>query len=73
MNNNDIDICCVAETHLNCNVPSESVDIDGYTLHRHDRGDGRQCGGVAAYVRNDLPCTRLTELETPLLETTMVA
>jgi len=69
MNNNEIDICCVIETHLNCNVPSESVDIDGYALHRRDRSDGRQCGGVAAYARSDLLCTRLTDLETPLLET----
>ena len=69
MTNNEIDICCVVETWLDTNIPTESVDLDGYVLHRRDRSDGRQCGGVAAYVRCSLPCIRVPELETPLLET----
>ena len=69
MSINDIDICCVTETWLHCNIPTEAVDIDGYVLHRHDRSDGRQCGGVAAYVRNSMSCVRLPELELPNVET----
>jgi len=69
LTNNDIDICGVVETWLKPNIPTESLDIDGYVLHRRDRSDGRECGGVAAYVRNNLQCVRLNDLETPLLET----
>jgi len=59
MNNNNVDICCVTETWLDPNIPTETVDIDGYILHRRDRSDGRQGGGVAAYVRSSLNCTQL--------------
>lgn len=69
MSINNIDICCVTETWLHSNIPTEAVDIDGYVLHRHDRSDGRQCGGVAAYVRNSVSCVRLLELELQNVET----
>jgi len=66
---NKIDICCVTETWLNNDIPTEAVDIDGFVFHRHDRSDGRQGGGVAAYVRDDLSCVHLADLESPSTET----
>lgn len=68
MNNNNIDICCVTETWLDPNIPTEAVDVDGYILHRRDRSDGRQGGGVAAYVRSSLHCSKLN-IEHENLET----
>ena len=52
---NNIDICCITESWLTAAVPTETVDIDGYVCHRHDRMDGRQGGGVVCYVRQELP------------------
>ena len=39
------------------------MDIDNYVIHRCDRNDGRQGGGVAVYVRSDLSCERVTDTE----------
>jgi hypothetical protein len=71
INENNIDICCVTESWLDADIPSEAVDIENYVIHRCDRNDGRQCGGVAAYVRSDLPCVRVadTEAQSQILET----
>ena len=69
---NNIDICCVTESWLDPDIPSEAVDIDNYVIHRSDRNDGRQGGGVAAYVRSYLPCVRVTdttEAQSQTLET----
>ena len=69
LHSNNVDICCVSETWLNENTPTESVDIEHYICYRRDRSDGRKCGGVACYIRSDLPCSRMEFLETPSLET----
>ena len=52
---NNIDICGITETWLNQDIPTQTVDIDGYIFHRCDRNDSRQGGGVACYVRQNLP------------------
>ena len=52
---NNIDICGICESWLDADVPTDAVDIDGYICYRRDRNDGRRCGGVACYVRADLP------------------
>jgi len=69
LSNNDIDICCVNETWLDANIPTEAVDLDGYVCHRHDRHDGSHYGGVAVYTKQHLSCVRLTEVKIPALET----
>ena len=65
---NSIDIGCITETWLHTDVPSEVVDVRGYVLHHTDRSDGRRGGGVAVLVRQELPCQRLTPLETTNME-----
>ena len=65
---NSIEIACITETWLNESVPSGVVHISGYILHRNDRSDGRRGGGVAVYVREDIPCQRLTTCETTDVE-----
>ena len=61
---NRVDVACITETWLSETVPSETVNVPGYVIHRNDRKDGRQCGGVTVFVRQDVPCQRLTALET---------
>ena len=61
--NNNIDICCITESWLTDDIPTESVNIDGYVCYRHDRTDGRQAGGVVCYVRQDLPFTLLRPVD----------
>lgn len=60
---NNIDIACVTETWLNKDISSELIDIPDYAVYRHDRSDGRQGGGVACYVRHNVSCLHLKELE----------
>ncbi len=69
LSNNNIDICCVNETWLDSSIPTEAVDLEGYVCYRHDRHDGSHYGGVAVYVKQHLACVRLTDVETPALET----
>ena len=59
---NNVDIACVTETWLKDVIPSGVVSISGYVIHRNDRSDGRRGGGVAVFVRQDIPCERLTAL-----------
>ena len=47
----------------------EVLDIPGHVIHRNDRKDGRRCGGVAVLTRQDVPCERLTSLESTDVET----
>jgi len=49
------DIACITETMLSDEVPSEAVSMNGYVLFRNDRN--RRGGGVACFVKNELPCT----------------
>ena len=39
-----------------------------YVTYRRDRQDGRRGGGIVCYVRNNVPCKRVTELERPDVE-----
>jgi hypothetical protein len=65
---NKITVGCVTESWLDCEIATETVDIDGYIRYRRDRSDGRRGGGVLCYVDANWPCTRLTSLETADLE-----
>jgi hypothetical protein len=39
------------------------VNLSGYICYRRDRQDGRRGGGVACYIRDNLPCMPLKHLE----------
>ena len=64
MQTNGVDIACITETWLKETGPDEVVSIPGYVVHRNDRKDGRQGGGVTVFVRQEMPCQRLSALET---------
>ena len=42
LNNQDIDLCVVSETHLSTDLPDSIVNIPEYNLFRRDRGWTRQ-------------------------------
>ncbi|KAK9731638.1 hypothetical protein QE152_g13449 [Popillia japonica] len=42
----------VTETWLTAGMTDDAVSLDGYTIARRDRDDGRRGGGVALYIRN---------------------
>ena len=51
LNNKDIDVCIVSETHLKPEMPDAIVNIPGYSIFRRDRNwsglDKRSKGGIA--------------------------
>lgn len=65
---NDIDVCCITESWLTAETPTEAIDIDGYICYRCDRSDGRQGGGVACYVRQNLPFSLVTPVDSVNVE-----
>jgi len=65
----DVDIACFTETWLNSAILPNLTDFTGYITYRLDRSDGRQGGGIAVVVKNDLPCHLLRDLSKPPLET----
>ena len=69
MTTNKIDICCVAESWLDTNIPDEAISISGYSIYRRDRGGEQRGGGVVCYVSSTWPCVRLEEFDNPDLET----
>ena len=66
---NEVEVCCVTETWLNDSIPTETVNMAGFTCHRRDRLNDQTGGGVACYVKNNWPCDRLHSLEQYDLET----
>ena len=58
LNNKDIDICVVSETHLTPEMPDAIVNIPGYNIFRRDRNwsglDSRRKGGIAIFSRSNL-------------------
>ena len=60
----DFDILCVTESWLSSNVDNSCIPLSGYSepfrLDRSSHG-----GGVMAYVKSDLFCTRRRDLEQP--------
>ena len=57
LNNKDIDVCIVSETHLKPKIPDAIVNIPGYSIFRRDRNwsglDKRSKGGIAIYARSN--------------------
>ena len=60
--NFNVSIICVTETWLENYIADESVSIYGFYCERRERVN-RRTGGVACYVKNDVLCSRIVELE----------
>jgi hypothetical protein len=63
-----IGIACITETWLHNGISDNEINMQGYLTYRRDRSDGRRCGGVLFYVRNDIPCTILKSAQSPDVE-----
>jgi exonuclease III len=63
-----IGIACITETWLQNDISDIEINIQGYLTYSRDRSDGRRCGGVVFYVRNDIPCTILKSAQSPDVE-----
>jgi hypothetical protein len=53
--NNSVDMACITISWPNDDVATQLVNLSGYTCYRRDRQDGRRGGGVACYVRDNVP------------------
>ena len=63
----DYDVICVTESHLDNNVDSAELSIEGYSSpFRKDRN--AHGGGVLVYVSNQLMAKRIQDIETPDIE-----
>ena len=51
------DIVMITESWLNSKHSSDLFDLPSFVLHRRDRQDGRNGGGLCVYVRNHITCT----------------
>ena len=61
------DVLGITETWLNSSCAHSSTEIDGYNHERRDISGGRG-GGVAVYIRDEIPYSRRTDLENEHLE-----
>ena len=59
--NSYVDLLGVSETKLNNTFPDGQFHVDNYVLNRKDRTS--HGGGVALYVRSDIPHRRRHDLE----------
>ena len=53
--NFNCDIFCITETWCTTLIPTSVCQIPRYTVHRRDRQDGRSHGGIACYIKENLP------------------
>ena len=56
------DIVLLSETWLHSLILDESVSLDGYTVFRNDREQGRRGGGVLIYVKSNIRCSVIKNL-----------
>ena len=63
----EADVLGITETWLNSSYAHSSTEIDGYNHERRDRRGGRG-GGVAVYIRDEIPYSRRTDLQNEHLE-----
>lgn len=59
-------IVCITESWLNSDIVDATIYLSGFSCFRRDRPDGR--GGVCVYVDCHTPCQRLSDFETPEVE-----
>ena len=64
----NIDKVGISETWLSQTTSDNLISIDGYTLFRRDRADGRRGGGLCIYVKNTLSCIERYDLSDTSLE-----
>lgn len=57
----DYDLLCLTETHLDTNIPTSDVQIDGFSLYRKDRNFAG--GGILIYTSDLLYSKRRTDIE----------
>ena len=55
----DVQIICITETWLCCEILDAEVQIPNFTVFREDRADNSRYGGSAIYVHNSLQAERL--------------
>ena len=67
LNDNDVDVCALSETHLDSNVEDDLLNIEGYMVFRKDRS--RSGGGVLFYVRDYITVEVLSALSIDGIET----
>ena len=60
-------IFSLSETHTDNSTPTQLVEIPGYIFINKNRDVGTH-GGVAAYIKDDIPFIRRTDLEIDELE-----
>ena len=68
LTNGDVSIICVTETWFKHYMDDNNLSIEGFSVERKDRCDGRTGGGVACYIRNSFMYKRLSNLEEKELE-----
>lgn len=71
MKTHTITILGIAETWLNDSVSDGEVQVPGYQIIRRDRPD-RQGGGVAFYVRDDIPVSGVQSCEDSATENIVI-
>ena len=64
---NNADAVCISESWLSPQIPDSAVAIPGYNLFTNDRTSAPG-GGVCIYLRQTIPCTRLSQCEQPDVE-----
>jgi len=65
LDDNNIDMLCVAETWLKSNVSNGEVHIGGYNMIRTDRPDGVNHGGILCYIKEGIVFTEKSDLQPP--------
>lgn len=61
---NCVDIAVITESWFTSNIPTHQLDIDNYTLFSKSR-EQKRGGGVAVYVRNELPSSNIPDIVVP--------
>ena len=63
----EIQVMGLSESHCNPRILTDQLLIDGYSIERKDRGNGKG-GGILCYIRNDLKWQRRYDLEVDNIE-----
>jgi hypothetical protein len=70
LSDNPFDILAINETKIDSSILNAEIHIDNYTIVRFDRN--RFGGGVALYIKNNIPYTERKDLVPDYLEMTCV-